>query len=78
MGLATEPGRMALGTTAEIWEFHDIPGMRGKLTKENETANDGAYLPRSVHFTGDIQVHEMAWVRDARGTGGAGRRGCGL
>ena len=28
--------------------------------------NDGCYLPRSSHVTGNIQIHEMAW-----GKGGA-------
>ena len=72
MGLAIEPGRMALGTTAEIWEFHDIPGMRGRLAKEGEPASDGAFLPRCVHFTGDIQVHEMAWVKEPGGAAAGG------
>lgn len=67
MGVASERGRIALGTAAEIWEFHDIPGMRQGLSKENEPVCDAAYLPRCVHFTGDIQVHEMAWVPDAAG-----------
>ncbi len=67
MGVASEPGRIALGTTAEIWEFHDIPGMRPRLSEKDAPPNDGAYLPRSVHFTGDIQVHEMAFVPDPAG-----------
>jgi uncharacterized protein (TIGR03032 family) len=65
MGFAAERGRVALGTAAEIWEFHEIPGVAGKLSAgmpgESE-AHDAAFLPRCVHFTGDIQIHEMAWV----------------
>jgi uncharacterized protein (TIGR03032 family) len=67
MGLASERGRVALGTVGEIWEFHDIQGIREKLNKPGEPLHDAAYLPRSIHFTGDIQIHEMAWVPDPSG-----------
>jgi uncharacterized protein (TIGR03032 family) len=63
MGLAWERGRFAIGTTSEIWEFHDIPAVAKKLeTADSSTAYDAAFLPRSCHFTGDIQIHEMAWL----------------
>lgn len=67
MGLAWEPGRFALGTAHEIWEFHDIPALAPKLDKAESLAkHDAAFLPRNSHITGDIQIHEMAWKpRDA-------------
>ena len=64
MGFAWEPGRFAIGTTTEIREFHDIPAVAPKLdSPESPARHDAAFLPRQSHVTGDVQVHEMAWVR---------------
>ncbi len=63
MGFAWERGRFALGTTGEIWEFHDIPAVAAKLKVPPSTpANDAVFLPRRCDFTGDVQVHEMLWL----------------
>jgi uncharacterized protein (TIGR03032 family) len=63
MGFAWEPGRCALGTHSEVWEFHDMPAVARKLdSPEMPGRHDAAFLPRTVHYTGDVQVHEMAWV----------------
>jgi uncharacterized protein (TIGR03032 family) len=62
MGFAWEPGRFALGTTAEVWEFHDMPAVARKLDlPEASVHHDAAFLPRISHITGDVQVHEMVW-----------------
>jgi uncharacterized protein (TIGR03032 family) len=63
MGFAWEPGRFALGTHTEISEFHDMPAVARKLdTPESPAKHDAAFLPRTTHVTGDVQVHEMVWV----------------
>jgi uncharacterized protein (TIGR03032 family) len=63
MGFAWEPGRFALGTSTEIWEFHDMPAVARKLDPiDSPTSHDAAFLPRNTHITGDIQIHEMAWI----------------
>ncbi len=59
MGLALGGGRLAVGTRSEIWEFHDVPAVAAKLP--GDRPHDACFLPRSVHHTGNIQVHEMAW-----------------
>src|SRR6201986_3033308 len=62
MGFAWEKGRFALGTTAEVWEFHDMPAVARKLeSTEAGITHDSAFLPRSCHYTGDVQIHEMVW-----------------
>jgi uncharacterized protein (TIGR03032 family) len=62
MGFAWEPGRFALGTTAEVWEFHDMPAVAAKLdAAESSSHHDAAFLPRTTHVTGDVQIHEMVW-----------------
>jgi len=63
MGFAWERGRFALGTAHEIWEYHDIPAVAQKLAaSESSIPHDAVFLPRICQITGDIQVHEMAWL----------------
>jgi uncharacterized protein (TIGR03032 family) len=62
MGLAVQGGRLAIGTSLEIWEFHDLPAVAARL--EPAGKHDACYLPRLSHTTGDIAIHEMAWVGD--------------
>jgi hypothetical protein len=60
MGLAVAGDRLALGTSLQIWEFHNIPAAAAKL--EPAGRHDACFLPRSCHVTGDVQIHEMAWA----------------
>jgi uncharacterized protein (TIGR03032 family) len=85
MGLAVAPGRLAVGTNVEIWEFHNVPAVCRKLpTSAADNSNevqkaaehqqsdgqfvepdcDACYLPRKANYTGDVQIHEMAWIED--------------
>ncbi|MBT9314840.1 TIGR03032 family protein [Leptothoe spongobia] len=60
MGLATDNnGRMAIGTSAHIWEFRNVPAAASKLDSSGKY--DACFLPRNIHVTGDIDIHEMAW-----------------
>ncbi len=67
MGIAYGGGRLAVGTQMEVWEFHDVPAVCSKLDRKGEEtpAHDACFLPRSIHFTGGIQVHEMVWAGPA-------------
>ena len=60
MGLALAPHRLALGAEMEIREFHNVPAVAPKL--EPKGKHDVAFLPRTAHGTGDVQIHEMAWI----------------
>jgi uncharacterized protein (TIGR03032 family) len=62
MGLAIAGDRLAVGTSLEIWEFHNVPAVIPKL--EPSGRHDACYLPRSSHVTGDVQIHEMSWAGD--------------
>jgi uncharacterized protein (TIGR03032 family) len=59
MGLAVDGDRLAIGTSLEIWEYHNAPAVAERL--EPAGTHDACYLPRSSVCTGDIQIHEMAW-----------------
>jgi uncharacterized protein (TIGR03032 family) len=62
MGLALAGDRLALGTRWQIWEFHNVPATTSKLTPPDR--HDACFLPRSCHVTGNVRIHEMAWVDD--------------
>src|SRR3954453_16615200 len=63
MGMAIAPGRLAIGTAVDVWEFRNVPAVAGKLAPPGK--HDECYLPRSAHVTGDIQIHEMAYLGNA-------------
>jgi len=70
MGLALEGGKLAIGCSVDIWEYHNVPLVCGKLDASedypaNEAKHDACFLPRRSHCTGDIQIHEMAWQNGA-------------
>jgi len=74
MGLAVAGGKLAIGCSIDIWEFHNVPAVCKKLdeldenktgkNKEGSFTHDACFLPRRSHTTGDVQIHEMAWVED--------------
>ncbi len=67
MGLAIAGGKLAVGCNIDIWEFHNVPAVCQKLDEAEENKDtgfkhDACFLPRRSHTTGDMQIHEMAWV----------------
>ena len=62
MGLAHDRGRLAVGTRVHVREFHDQPEVARRL--EPAGRHDACFLPRHTHVTGQIAVHELAWVGD--------------
>ncbi len=70
MGVAVAPKRLAVGTSQAIWEFYDVPAVAAKL--EPAGKHDACYLPRTMHMTGDVQMHEMAWAAPSAGAEGDG------
>jgi uncharacterized protein (TIGR03032 family) len=62
MGLAADRRRLAVGTAQGIHYFRNMPTVCRYL--EPPDRHDACYLTRSVHITGGINIHEMAWVGD--------------
>ncbi len=60
MGLTVGENRLALGTAHEIWEFRNVPAVAPKV--EPKGKHDACFLPRRLHVTGDIQIHEMGYA----------------
>lgn len=61
MGLAVSEGRLAIGTATSIQEFRNVPAVAPRISPPG--THDAAWLPRRENVTGDVQIHEMAWVK---------------
>lgn len=62
MGLAVTKEKISMGTAYQIWDFRNVPAVAEKI--EPIGKHDACYLPRNIHITGDIDIHEMAWAKD--------------
>jgi uncharacterized protein (TIGR03032 family) len=60
MGLALHENRLAIGGPWCIWEFQNVPAVTRKL--EPAGRHDACFLPRHLHVTGNVLIHEMAWA----------------
>ena len=59
MGIAGDRARLTIGGTNTVWYYRNLPAVAEKL--EPPGKYDACYLPRRVHVTGDIDIHELAW-----------------
>jgi uncharacterized protein (TIGR03032 family) len=62
MGLAVKPDAIAVAARAQIWFLPAAPDLAPRV--EPAGRHDACFLTRSSHFTGEIQVHELAWMGD--------------
>jgi len=61
MGLAFDGSRLAIGTLSEVWDYRNVPSAAARLHPQK---HDACFLPRNMHVTGDIRVHELAFADD--------------
>jgi len=54
--------RLALGTRTGIWDYRNQPDLAPKI--EPKGTHDACLVPRNMHVTGDIRVHELAFADD--------------
>lgn len=59
MGVAFNQGRLSVGSGTRVIDYFNLPSVAPKVEPFN--THDGALLPRQTHFTGDIDIHEMAF-----------------
>jgi len=62
MGIAATANRLTVGGANTVWEYCNMPALAKKL--EPAGKHDACYLPRRIHVTGDIDIHELAWDDD--------------
>lgn len=59
MGMSHRHGRLAIGTDREVVEFWNMPAVSERLEPKGKV--DACFVPRKSHFTGHIDIHELAW-----------------
>lgn len=64
MGLAVAPGQLALATRNEITFLANAPLLAPDLMIEQPNRYDALYLPRASYYTGDLNVHDVAFAGD--------------
>ncbi len=57
MGMCVDNQTMYLGDRYRIIKFRNMPSLSSQLTPPNIV--DSCYIPRNIHITGDIDIHEM-------------------
>lgn len=62
MGVSADANRLTIGGTNTVWYYRNMPALAPKL--EPPGKHDACYLPRRIHVTGDIDIHELAWDRN--------------
>jgi uncharacterized protein (TIGR03032 family) len=62
MGIAADHARLTIGGTNTVWYYRNIPAVAPKI--EPKGKHDACYIPRRIHVTGDIDIHEMAYDRN--------------
>lgn len=64
MGLALAPDQMALATRNEITFLANAPLLAPDLLPDQPGRYDALYLPRASYYTGDLNVHDVAFAGD--------------
>jgi uncharacterized protein (TIGR03032 family) len=59
MGIAADRARLTIGGSRTVWYYRNVPAATHTL--EPAGKYDACYVPRRVHVTGDIDIHEMAY-----------------
>ncbi len=59
MGIAADRARLTIGGANTVWYYRNVPAVAAKL--EPQDKYDACYLPRRLHVTGDIDIHELAY-----------------
>jgi uncharacterized protein (TIGR03032 family) len=59
MGIVADNYRLTIGGANTVWEYRNMPAVAQKLKPPGK--HDACYLPRRIHVTGDIDIHELAW-----------------
>lgn len=62
MGIAARGNRLVVGTNNEIFEFRNTPAVAPKV--EPTGRHDACFIPRSIHYTGNIDIHELDFAGD--------------
>jgi uncharacterized protein (TIGR03032 family) len=59
MGVAVGAGRIAVGSSGQVWTLREHPEIAPEL--EPKGRYDRCFLPRTSTYTGRVQGHELVW-----------------
>ena len=59
MGVAYQNNRLSIGSGVRVIDYFSMPEVGPKVQPIN--THDNAFLPRQMHYTGDIDIHEMGF-----------------
>lgn len=62
MGIAAQGNRLVVGTNNEVFEFRNTPAVAPKV--EPKGTHDACFIPRSIHYTGNVDIHELDFAGD--------------
>ena len=60
MGMAVAADRIAIGSTSQVWLLQSHHEIARRLEPPGQY--DGCFVTRLSHVTGEIRIHELAWV----------------
>jgi uncharacterized protein (TIGR03032 family) len=67
MGLAASRGALHVATLNQVWHFQDVvAGEHADTARGRYAGHDALYAPRRCWVTGDLDVHDLALLPDAR------------
>lgn len=61
MGIAVQNHRLALATRHQVLLFANSPVLAHDYLENQPGRYDALYLPRVSYFTGDLNIHDLAW-----------------
>jgi uncharacterized protein (TIGR03032 family) len=62
MGIAGDGNRLTVGGVNTVWTYRNMTAVARKLDPPGK--HDACYLPRRIHVTGDIDIHELGYAAD--------------
>jgi uncharacterized protein (TIGR03032 family) len=65
MGLAVDGPRLALATRDQLIALANAPLLAYEFLEGQPGRYDGLYLPRAAYYTGDLNIHDVAFGADA-------------
>ncbi|MDW3208405.1 MAG: TIGR03032 family protein [Reichenbachiella sp.] len=63
MGMAYHKGKMAIATQEEVVVLKNTPSLAKGYPKMPDTYT-GLFMPRALYFTGEVDMHDMAWGQE--------------
>ena len=62
MGIALQDPHLAVGSSFQLTHYFNMPDVGAKVEPQN--THNSCYVPREVHITGDIDIHEMSFTTE--------------